>query len=49
MVYASAPDLVLDAWCMDAMTAKFGLQLGQSAITAGQRYVQKTSTKMSQK
>ena len=33
------PDFV--AWGMDGPTAQFGMQLGQSAVAAGQDYVQK--------
>lgn len=29
------------AWGMDGPTAQFGMQLGQSAVAAGQDYVQK--------
>jgi hypothetical protein len=38
-VYAPAADL--GAWGLDATTAKFGMQLGHSAVAAGQQYVQK--------
>ena len=34
-----APDF--GAWGLDASTAKFGMQLGHSAVAAGQQYVQK--------
>ena len=34
-----APDF--GAWGLDATTAKFGMQLGHSAVAAGQQYVQK--------
>ena len=37
--YAPAPDF--GAWGLDATTAKFGMQLGHSAVAAGQQYVQK--------
>ena len=37
--YAPAPDF--GAWGLDASTAKFGMQLGHSAVAAGQQYVQK--------
>ena len=36
---APAPDF--GAWGLDATTAKFGMQLGHSAVAAGQQYVQK--------
>ena len=34
-------DQVVGAWGLDASTAKFGMQLGHSAVAAGQQYVQK--------
>ena len=34
-----APDFA--AWGMDDATAQFGMRLGQSAVAAGQDYVQK--------
>ena len=37
--YDPAPDF--GAWGLDATTAKFGMQLGHSAVAAGQQYVQK--------
>jgi hypothetical protein len=40
-VYAPAPDSDFGAWGLDATTAKFGMQLGHSAVAAGQQYVQK--------
>ena len=36
-----APDSDFGAWGLDATTAKFGMQLGHSAVAAGQQYVQK--------
>jgi hypothetical protein len=38
-VYTPDPDF--GAWGLDATTAKFGMQLGHSAVAAGQQYVQK--------
>lgn len=38
-VGVGTPDFA--AWGMDGPTAQFGMQLGQSAVAAGQDYVQK--------
>lgn len=43
-IHGQAPPVApvdFSAWGLDNVTAQFGMQLGQSAVAAGQDYVQK--------